>query len=191
MIYTIDRAIFGAFNSLAGVSPFFDMAVRFSAVYLIFAMIVGVLALAGLWAQKNREQAFFMLVLAFVSGFVARVVIAEPVRILVARARPYEVLPAIHQLVDHALGRSFPSGHATLAFAIAGAVFFVHRKAGVVLFFVAGIVSISRVIAGVHWPSDVAAGAILGMATAWAAYRVMMRKDRALNAATSFLPRKL
>ncbi len=191
MIYTIDRAIFGALNSLAGVASFFDMAVRFSAVYLIFAMIAGVLALAGLWAQKNREQAFFMLVLAFVSGFVARVVIAEPVRIMVARSRPYEIMPVVHQLVDHALGRSFPSGHATLAFAIAVAVFFVHRKAGVVFLFVAGIVSISRVIAGVHWPSDVAAGAILGMTTAWAAYRVMTRNDRALRVTASFLPRKL
>lgn len=176
MMYTIDHAIFGALNSLAGVSPLFDMAVRFFAVYLIFAMIVGVLAFAGLWAKKDREQAFFTLVLTFVSGFVARVVIAEPVRILVARARPYEILPSVHQLVDHAMGRSFPSGHATLAFAIATAVFFVHRKAGIVFLCIAGVISVSRVIAGVHWPSDILAGAILGIGTAWALNSLLRKK---------------
>lgn len=178
MTYAIDQSIFGVLNSLAGVSSFFDTAARFSAVYLIFAMIVGILAFAGIWAQKNREAAFFALVLVFISGFTARIVIAEPVRILVARSRPYEILPAVHQLVDHAMGRSFPSGHATLAFAIAAAVFFVHRRAGAVLLCIAGVISISRVIIGVHWPSDILAGAVLGTGTAWAAYRVMTRNGR-------------
>lgn len=178
MIYEIDRAIFGVMNSLVDVSPLFDTAMRFSAVYFIFAMIVGVLAFAGIWAQKNRQQAFFVLVLAFVSGFVARVLIAEPMRIFVARARPYEVLPAMRQLVDHAMGRSFPSGHVTLAFAIATAVFFVHRRAGTVFLCIAGIISLSRVIVGVHWPSDVLAGAALGTVTTWVAYRVMTRNRR-------------
>lgn len=178
MMHQVDQAIFGTLNSLAGVAPLFDTAVRFSAIYLIFAMIAGILAFVGIWAQKNRQGAFFVLVLSFVSGFVARVVIAEPVRILVARSRPYEVLPAVHQLVDHAMGRSFPSGHATLAFAIAMAVFFVHRKAGVVFLGIAGVTSVSRVIAGVHWPSDILVGAVLGAGTAWAAYRVMTRNER-------------
>ena len=173
MTYIIDHAIFGALNSLAGVSSFFDMAMRFSAVYLIFVMIVAVLVFAGIWAQKNRQQASFVLVLSVASGFVARVVIAEPVRILAARARPYEVLPVVRQLVDHAMGHSFPSGHATLAFAIAAAVFSVHRKAGVVFLGIAGVISVSRVIAGVHWPIDVLAGAVLGMVSTWVVYRVI------------------
>ncbi len=61
---------------------------------------------------------------------------------------------------------SFPSDHATAAFAIAVAIFLRHRKAGTLALILATLVSISRVALGTHYPSDVIGGALLGTAAA-------------------------
>ena len=78
------------------------------------------------------------------------------------RLRPYEQYPSlgIHQPGD--LGASFPSGHAAAAFALAAALGYRWPQWRPVWFLMAGLVGLSRVALGMHWPSDVAAGAALG-----------------------------
>lgn len=58
---------------------------------------------------------------------------------------------------------SFPSGHATIFFALATAIFLYHRKAGYFFFLCAFLIAIGRVISGVHYPVDVVSGAIIGV----------------------------
>jgi undecaprenyl-diphosphatase len=74
---------------------------------------------------------------------------------------------------------SFPSDHATAAFAIAFAIFFFSRRAGVV--FLAGALGIglSRIFLGVHYPGDIAAGAVIGLGSA-AAVTFLARQPLAL-----------
>ena len=55
---------------------------------------------------------------------------------------------------------SFPSDHATAAFAIAFAVFFLARRVGVGFLVAATLVALSRVFIGLHYPSDVVAGVL-------------------------------
>ncbi|OGZ96876.1 MAG: hypothetical protein A3B34_02290 [Candidatus Sungbacteria bacterium RIFCSPLOWO2_01_FULL_54_21] len=180
MIYGFDQAVFNYLHSWAGVFPTLDAVLIFSAVYLLYAMIAGVLTYAILGyffrAHDMRQKARLCFWLAATSSVIARVVIAEPLRMLVARSRPFEAWTLPRQLIDHAIGHSFPSGHATLAFAIAAAVFAYHRKAGLLLFGAAGLIGISRVIAGVHWPSDIVGGAIIGVAGAWISGMALRRK---------------
>ena len=64
---------------------------------------------------------------------------------------------------------SFPSGHTTLAFCTATSAFYVarrrgHKYVGAALLPWAAMVGWSRIYRGVHWPSDVVAGAMLGIA---------------------------
>lgn len=63
---------------------------------------------------------------------------------------------------------SFPSGHTTSSFAIAVTIAMLwpgnRRFAGVLLISVATLIGISRIYRGVHWPTDVIAGAALGFA---------------------------
>jgi undecaprenyl-diphosphatase len=86
---------------------------------------------------------------------------------LVRRPRPFVADPAaIHLFVTHAADGGFPSDHATAAFAIATAVVLRERAAGVPLLVAATLVALGRVAIGVHYPTDVIAGALLGAAAA-------------------------
>jgi undecaprenyl-diphosphatase len=82
---------------------------------------------------------------------------------LLPRRRPAaSELPAYQTLPDPPTSSSFPSGHAASAAAFATAVGLESPKLGLVLAPVAAGVAYSRVHVGVHWASDVAAGAALG-----------------------------
>ena len=73
---------------------------------------------------------------------------------------------AVKQLVseNHC---SFPSGHAAFFFALAMAVYFFNKKWGLVFFSAAILMTIARVISGVHYPTDILGGAVIGVATAY------------------------
>ena len=59
--------------------------------------------------------------------------------------------------------QSFPSGHAAIFFAIAMAIYFFNKKLGIVFFIGAVLIGFARIFTGIHWPSDVLAGAIIGI----------------------------
>ena len=71
-------------------------------------------------------------------------------------------------LVQHGADNSFPSDHASVAFAIAFAVLFFHRRFGLVLLLGAAAVAIDRIFVGVHYPVDVMASVFVGLGSALA-----------------------
>ncbi len=80
---------------------------------------------------------------------------------LLNRPRPFEVIGGMGT-ASLEKGLSFPSGHATLAFALAAAVGLRWPRWRAVSFGLAAAVALSRVALGLHWPSDLLAGALLG-----------------------------
>jgi undecaprenyl-diphosphatase len=85
------------------------------------------------------------------------------------RARPFEAHPQIKPLyVVHS--SSFPAGHAATAFAGAVVLAFVVPRATAVLLVVAALIGFSRVYVGVHYPTDVLAGAAVGAAVGGIAF---------------------
>lgn len=83
------------------------------------------------------------------------------------RPRPFTA----HASLTHVLGArttdpSFPSDHAAAAFAIAFAVFAFSRRAGVVFLTAASLIGLSRIALGMHYPSDVLAGLLVGLVSA-------------------------
>ena len=83
------------------------------------------------------------------------------------RARPFAAHPgAVHLLDGRSTDPSFPSDHAAAAFAIAFAVYAVSRWAGAAFLAAAAAIAISRVALGLHYPSDVFAGALVGWGSA-------------------------
>jgi membrane-associated phospholipid phosphatase len=82
------------------------------------------------------------------------------------RARPFVAHPTVHLLVSHTRDASFPSDHAAAGFAIAAVLFSLHRRLGVVALASATFISYARVYVGDHYPGDVAAGLVVGVAVA-------------------------
>ena len=107
-----------------------------------------------------------MVLLAFVAAGLARFGIVELIRWFKPRFRPFN-MPDINLLVSKVNESSFPSGHASFFFALATVVFLNNKKAGIWFYIFAVLISIARVFVGVHWPSDVLAGALVGIITGW------------------------
>lgn len=83
------------------------------------------------------------------------------------RPRPFEQDSSIAVIGPRPQTPSFPSGHAAMATAYAlGGARMLPGSAGLWWPF-AAVVAVSRVYLGVHWPGDIAAGCLLGLATAW------------------------
>ncbi|MDQ2969335.1 MAG: phosphatase PAP2 family protein [Actinomycetota bacterium] len=81
------------------------------------------------------------------------------------RPRPYEAHPALYHL-SKSHDPSFPSDHASAAFAIAFAVFLFDRVLGAFFLAVAVLIGLARVLTGAHYPGDVLAGAAVGLLAA-------------------------
>lgn len=167
----LDVYIFSWLNSWAGVRPLWDAAIIFRATYLwyiVMAAVAGFLVVTFFPKfREYRRRHTELFIFAFVSAFVARFVVTGLIHVLYNRPRPFEVLSGVRQLVNHDIGGSFPSGHASLAFAVATAISFYYPKTSILFFIAALSIGIGRVAAGVHWPSDILGGAIVGVATAW------------------------
>jgi len=149
--------------------------------YLFFAkygiVIIFLSSIYLIW--KKKINAFVCAFFAMsISGLVDLAII-----FIWKRPRPFiahsnEIMTPITQglRVDSA---SFPSAHTYFAFAIATAVFlYGHRKLGTILFIVALLIGIGRIGAGLHYPSDVIAGALLGIASGIFAYLIVHGREK-------------
>jgi len=89
------------------------------------------------------------------------------IKIIIDRERPFQVYDSIEKLSSGG-SPSFPSGHTFEAFAMATAVFllFSSRKIRIPIIIWAFLVGYSRMALGVHYPTDVLAGMVLGIFTA-------------------------
>ena len=83
---------------------------------------------------------------------------------LVSRARPWVVMEGFQTLTRSSDPNSFPSGHTCAAFAFAAAMWVAtpNKKIRAAALIVAALMGLSRLYVGVHFPSDVVAGAVIG-----------------------------
>jgi len=117
-----------------------------------------------LFLMKERKRGFLILALSFLSILLADGS-ANALKHLIERVRPCNVLDGVHLLVGCSSSFSMPSNHAANSLAFATPFIFMSRSRLRYLFLsVAGLVCLSRVVVGVHYPSDVVVGAALGIA---------------------------
>jgi undecaprenyl-diphosphatase len=124
---------------------------------------VEVLLMLALAASGKRASAARMLV-AVATVYVA----CEALGALWPRQRPFSRDSAITVLVPHDAERSFPSRHVASGLAMAAIGGRAHRRLGGGMTTVAWALGVSRVAAGLHYPSDVLGGALLGLVIGYA-----------------------
>lgn len=173
---SLDLAIFNFLNNLAGQSLFWDTFFVYLASHYSYVVILLVLFLVFA-KYKMREKVRIFLV-ATGAAVVSRFLVTEIIRLFYNRPRPFNVME-VNQLIFHDGYGSFPSGHATFFFAFATAVYFYNKKWGAVFLGAFLLMTISRVIVGVHWPSDILGGFIIGVIVA--ALSVWISKKLSFN----------
>ena len=166
---SLDLAIFYFLNNLAGNSKVFDFTVIFLAEYLQYFLVL----LFCILVYRSREK-FYLFWVSVLSVIIARLGIVTIIRFFYHRPRPFLVLQ-VHQLIAESEW-SFPSGHSAFFFALASAIYFYNKKWGIGFFLAAILMNVSRIIAGVHYPSDILGGAVVGMATAYIVFYFVKRR---------------
>ncbi len=130
--------------------------------YWKIPIVLFLLSLA-IWGGKKGRIVVGLVLLVFILSDQLSVNVFKP---FFSRARPYIIFPNISPLVESAPKYSFPSTHASNIFAVMTLLSYYYRKFLPLNLFIACIVSFSRIYVGVHYPSDIVAGAILGIACA-------------------------
>ena len=129
-----------------------------------------VLALILLIPRKTRWVGITALAALAIGALITNVALKNAV----ARIRPYEMVDGLKLLIERQSDFSFPSGHSCASFAAAMVCFrLLPKKWGVPAVILASLIAFSRLYVGVHYPSDVIVGSLIGIFAAWAAEKII------------------
>lgn len=160
-----DNTLLFMINGLSGHSVWIDKVIMMISEY---GPVVFGLYLIGLWfsghsaneVTENRKRALY----AFFAALLA-MGMNQAISHVWYRNRPYLDHP-VNRLLQGAQDASFPSDHAAGSFSIAGSLF--GRSAGsTALMVFAALVALSRVYVGLHYPSDIVGGMVIGLVSSW------------------------
>lgn len=155
--------------------PVQDAAVSFYTT-LGDAGMLFILAAVLMLCFKRTRKAGITALLALAIGFVCTNLFLKH---LVARPRPWLDVAGLVALIEESDPNSFPSGHTTCAFAFAGALWRTAPDKWMkwAALTAAVLMGFSRLYVGVHYPSDVLVGVLVGLFAAWAAWRLGKKRN--------------
>jgi undecaprenyl-diphosphatase len=135
------------------------------------SLAVPVLAIGtiGLWfvARPYGDRRWKVSAASALAGAGLALLVNQVISHLWARPRPYvDHTASTHLLASRSIDPSFPSDHAAAAFAIAFAVLAFSRRTGIAFLIMATLIAASRVALGLHYPTDVVAGGLVGWISA-------------------------
>lgn len=165
----VDYEAFRWINDGAAMFAFMNPLMLFLSKYAVVFFMIGAFIYWFTRAHANRRMITQALLSALI-GFTISWILGK----LFYRDRPF-VDHDVMQLVHHEANASFPSNHALGAFVIAMTIWLFRRRDGWIWLILASGIAIARVWTGVHYPTDVLAGAILGILIAVAVHRVCTR----------------
>ena len=145
---------------------------------LIWLLLAGVLLLT----PKHRRAGA-----AVLAGLVLEIICCNMVlKPLVARVRPCDVNTAVQLLIARPDDFSVPSGHTGASFAAAAALFADRNRLWIPSLILSLLIAFSRLYLYVHYPTDILAGAAIGMMAGWAgrqAVDILWKRKRRLGKA--------
>ena len=136
--------------------------------------------------QLQKEAAYMA------GGFIVSAVVTQAMKKIIQRNRPFVTYSFIIKR-DAGGGYSMPSGHTSAAFCTATSLSLLFPKWYVIApaYLYASAVGYARMYQGVHYPTDVLAGAIVGAGSAWLAYRAEKWMDKKHNKNKTITPASL
>jgi undecaprenyl-diphosphatase len=170
----MDVPIYRALNSLCGTSETLDRIVYHAAgpTGVVFLGLFGLLWFGTAGGQIRRRQVLILVVPAVAIALLVNRTVST---LLPFRVRPMYAIganaPSYHWAFDLENWSSFPSDNATYLFAIAACLFVASRYAGLVFGLFGAFACLGRIYFGIHYPSDILAGAAIGLFTGYAVTR--------------------
>lgn len=178
----LDNIIFKFLNSFALKNFSLDIFLIFCAEHLVILLVIifVIYYLKKFFYPRLEEKftsisvnAFQIIIFILISAFLVYFV-GEIINYFYFSPRPFLVLNNVNLLFSHGGNESFPSGHTVFIFALAFLNYFYgSRKLNLFLFSGAFLVSLSRVIVGVHWPVDILGGIVISFLGVLAIKRVV------------------
>ncbi len=168
MLSAVDARLFYLINR-SFTNPFLDRLMPLVSALGSGEGVFVVALLVILFNLKKREKRIAGVVL--LAGLTLGFYIIFPLKNWIARPRPFMTLTGVH-LIERARDFSFPSGHAATAFMAAAILSGFFKRYSVLFYLLAVAIAFSRVYMGVHYVSDVVAGALLGSAIGYALVKV-------------------
>jgi undecaprenyl-diphosphatase len=169
---SLDLQLFQLINNLAGRNDILDGLARLL-VNEYFLTTTMALILLIFWFEgqdrDRRERNQSAILRALVALFVANIIL-KLCNLIYFRPRPFDS-HEVNLLFYQPWDSSFPSNPATVGFSVATAVWLYTRRLGALLLVLATLFGLSRIYCGVHYPSDVIAGALLGALSAYLVVR--------------------
>ncbi len=157
MVNGFDTAILKFFADLA-TPAWLDAFMLFWTNYVQQALMVLVIVL--MFFKKTRKAG----ITGFIAMFLSPLIIEGFLKNMIGRVRPYDQFEWAKLLGDPSETFSFPSGHASFAFALATGLSFGQKKwIKIALFASAALTAFTRVYISIHWTTDVICGAALGI----------------------------
>lgn len=163
-IISFDQTLFKLINSGLA-NPIFDIIMPVITAFKYWIPLLLLLAFF-LLSEKVPNGRICALLLVLSIAFTDQMS-SHLIKPLVSRDRPCKTLEDTHLIVKCPKGKSFPSSHAANSF---GFMFILSRfikKYKHIWFSIAGLIALSRVFVGVHYPVDIFCGALLGISCAW------------------------
>ena len=175
----IDWTLFKLGNSLAGRSPILDTTIR--VLMNDYALTTGlVLLLFALWFSGEsptvREQNQRAVLSAIASMFLGNLFV-KALNLAFYRPRPFAD-HTVTLLLYRPSDSSFPSNATSVGFCIATSVWLFNREMGLILYVLASLLGFTRLCGGVHYPSDILGGMLIGVFSAYLIVKKMHFLDR-------------
>ena len=155
-----------AANRLSELTPWLHPV---AAAYALWAglVLLAVLLIAAWWTSARRgEDPARRVATAVVTGLGTVLALGanQPLSAAVARPRPFITFPNALVLLQKSADFSFPSDHLMIAGAFVAGFWCLDRRLGAVSLLFSVALAFARVYSGVHYPSDVVAGLVVGAA---------------------------
>ena len=143
---------------------------------LLWIALGVVFLLMGIKNKKWRNRGLLLLLSLAANALVCNVLLKP----MVGRIRPYDLL-GYDIIIPPLSDPSFPSGHTSASFASSAAIYAMNRKWGIAAYAFSVVMGFSRLYLGVHFPTDVLTGAVIGFLMAKLVQRIWRKRKKEVS----------